>query len=332
MNNHEKFANLTPLSDHVQGYPGSILVSPEVIGCIGAGTTDAFKEAEGNYNSATYDERYFRKDAQTAVLIRSMDAFPDFDRSAVTDILDIGCGSGNATFAILDLMPESVVYATDISPDMVAILAERTRKWNKAHRVIPIVSDAEKVMLKPESFDLIVGSSMVHHLMEPDLFLDRVLAALKPGGLCYFNEPFKAGHQIMRLFLDEMSSSSPYSKNIPQDIKDFFQSYIFTIDAMCTLDRSKIDYAAIDDKWMFPRSFFANAAARNNAHYASFTNNQTKQRFQADIEHLVWLGLGQKWAIPEPALSFVRRFDDALPSDVIDEFSSSACVVFKKDK
>jgi SAM-dependent methyltransferase len=318
-------AGLTPIGDHARGYPAGIFVTPDVIGRIGEGTTDQFKA-----QSDVYDERYFEREERIQCVARALALFPDFDRHAARHVLDIGCGSGTAPFPLLDLVPGARVYATDISPDMVAILARRAESQGKADRIVAFVSDAERVDLAPDTFDLIVGASMVHHLLDPDRFVDRILRSLKPGGLCLFTEPFKAGHLILRHFLSELTTLPALSDGIPARILDFFTSYIFTIDAMCTLDRTRLDYATLDDKWMFSRRFFEDCAARNAVRYGFFSINPAENRFASNIERLVWYGLGLRWELPEPARSFVGRFDAALPADVMDEFASEGCVVFMK--
>ena len=317
---------LTPLEAHMNGHPSGIFVTPDVIGLIGEGTTKQFKE-----DAHVYDERYTVLSEWTRILLdRCVEIHPSFNLSLVKNILDIGCGSGNATISIQKVLPNARIFATDISPDMVSILVERTRNLGLSGKIIPFISNAEKVELSPESFDLIFGSSMVHHLIEPDKFLDRIFSSLKPGGICIFTEPFKVGHQILRFFLNELSSGSEYSLPIPEDIQYFFKSYIYTIDTMCTLDRSGLEYAKLDDKWMFSRRFFEFASRRNNMCMDFFTTDETENRFISNIERLVWLGLGKEWRIPEPARSFVNRFDEAIPEDILDEIPSTGCIIFRK--
>jgi len=319
--------NIEPLEGHATGYPTGIFVTPDVIGLVGEGTTRQFRD-----DAHVYDERYTVLNEWAKIALdRCVQFHPTFDLGLVENILDIGCGSGNATFSLRKVFPNAQIFATDISPDMVAILVERAQLLGLSENIIPFISNAEKVQLAPESFDLIFGSSMIHHLIEPDKFLDQIFSSLKRGGICLFTEPFKVGHQVLRFFLSEFSSPSVYSKTIPEDIRKFFKSYIFTIDAMCTLDRSGIDYTELDDKWMFSRRFFEDAGRRNKVSLDFFTTDEPDNRFTANIERLVWLGLGKKWVLPEPARSLVHRFDEAITKDVMDEIPSTGCIIFKKE-
>ena len=115
--------DLILLADHVAGYPAGIFVTPDVIGEIGEGTTEHFKG-----NAGVYDERYTILSEWTKdVLNRCAQIHPNFDFESVKIILDIGCGSGNATFSLQKAFPDAQIYATDISPDMVKILMERAQ-------------------------------------------------------------------------------------------------------------------------------------------------------------------------------------------------------------
>ena len=325
--NSDFIPDLVPLECHATGYPAGIFVTPDVIGLIGEGTTKQFQD-----DAHVYDERYTVLNEWAKIALdRSVQFYPTFDLASVENILDIGCESGNATFSLRKAFPTATIFATDISPNMVAILVTRAQFLGLVENIVPFVSNAEKVQLAPKSFDLIFGSSMLHHLIDPDAFLDQIFSALKPGGICLFTEPFKVGHQILRFFLNEFSSESEYASTIPTDIQDFFRSYIFTIDAMCALDRSKMDYTILDDKWMFSRQFFEEASRRNKMRMNFFTTDEPENRFTANIERLVWLGLGKKWVLPKPARSFVHRFDEAISRDVIEELPSTGCIIFKKD-
>jgi SAM-dependent methyltransferase len=317
------FSELIVLSSVISGYPDGVLVTADMVDRIGTGTTSQFRE-----DSAVYDDRYFNADGKIVTLRRALEYIPGVRLDAIVRILDIGCGSGNATFAMLDMIPGCKIYATDISAEMVSILVRRAETRGVADRVVAFVSDAETLDIPNGAFDLIVGSSMLHHLMHPDRFLDRSFAALNHNGIAIFTEPMKAGHLIVRYLLDEIVLREDLHHDIATDIIKFFVDYSFTIEAMCTLERSRLDYSLLDDKWMFSRSFFEDAALRNEIGYKLFSVNPSENLFCAMIERLVWLGLGKTWQLPNAARAYVSRFDKCLPEDVVDEFAFEACAVF----
>lgn len=319
------FPNLRRLAAHVDGYPDDMLVMPDMIGRIGTGTTAQFRE-----DSGIYDDRYFNDDGKIITLRRALEVMPGARTELMSRVLDIGSGSGNATFAMLNMLPDCTIHTTDISAKMVSILLNRARTRGVSDRVVAFVSDAETLDLPERAFDLIVGSSMVHHLVDPDRFLDRAIGALDEGGIAIFTEPMKAGHIIVRHFLDEILRHRDLHHDIPEDIQRFFAAYSFTIEAMCTTDRTRLDYSQLDDKWMFSRSFFEEAARRNGVAHAYFSVNPPENRFRDMIERLVWLGLGRVWQLPEAARALVAGFDASIPADLGDEFAFESCIVFAR--
>ena len=104
-------------------------------------------------------------------------------------ILEIGCGTGLFTKEIQNTTNN--ITAIDISPDLVEIA--KTRVLNK--NVKFIVENAYKTSFQNNSFDYIIGSSVLHHL-EIDEALKEFNRILKPGGKILFTEPNMLNPQI----------------------------------------------------------------------------------------------------------------------------------------
>jgi ubiquinone/menaquinone biosynthesis C-methylase UbiE len=111
--------------------------------------------------------------------------------------LELGCGTG---FFLLNLMQAGVAErgsVTDISPGMVEVALR-----NAATLGLPVdgrVADAETVPYPDDSFDLVVGHAVLHHIPDVELALREVLRVLKPGGRFVFaGEPTKYGDVIAR--------------------------------------------------------------------------------------------------------------------------------------
>jgi tRNA (cmo5U34)-methyltransferase len=83
-----------------------------------------------------------------------------------TQILDLGCGTGNLTAAALSHFPDAQIHALDISGE---ILAECRNRFN-------------------ESFDLIISSIAIHHIPDPEKakLYKQLHQQLKPGGVFVF--------------------------------------------------------------------------------------------------------------------------------------------------
>jgi SAM-dependent methyltransferase len=112
--------------------------------------------------------------------------------------LEIGAGTG---YFSLNLRQAGVVReatCTDISPGMVATLDENARRLGLPVRTAR--ADAESLPFAPESFDLVLGHAVLHHLPDlPRAFAEiaRVLAA--GGWIAFAGEPSRVGDRLATL-------------------------------------------------------------------------------------------------------------------------------------
>ena len=98
------------------------------------------------------------------------------DDFAPKSIFDVGSGPGDSVIAESRLFSDAKIVASDLSPNMVALLQRAVVSEGIGHRVSPLVADASKIRLKPGKLDLIIGSSMLHHLHDPFASLERLLS------------------------------------------------------------------------------------------------------------------------------------------------------------
>jgi SAM-dependent methyltransferase len=98
---------------------------------------------------------------------------------AVTNILDLGAGTGAGTFALLRRFPDAVVTAVDADPDMLHRLAVRA---GESGHVRTVQADLDAEWPFPAGFDLIWASASMHHMADPERVLRDVAATLRPGG------------------------------------------------------------------------------------------------------------------------------------------------------
>ncbi|HWC78941.1 MAG TPA: class I SAM-dependent methyltransferase [Pseudonocardiaceae bacterium] len=106
--------------------------------------------------------------------------------------MELGCGTG---FFLLNLMQGGVIEkgsVTDLSPGMVQVALNNAEKLG-----LPVdgrVADAERIPYEDNTFDLVVGHAMLHHIPDVQKTLREVLRVLKPGGRFVFaGEPTKVG-------------------------------------------------------------------------------------------------------------------------------------------
>lgn len=104
-------------------------------------------------------------------------------------VLEIGCGSALFTEKVYNATKADII-STDLSEDLLAI-AEK-----KLPNVKFELQDAMNLPYGENTFDVVFGSSILHHLeMEPALA--GMLRVLKPGGKLIFAEPNMINPQIL---------------------------------------------------------------------------------------------------------------------------------------
>jgi len=99
-------------------------------------------------------------------------------------IVDVGCGTGAGTFALLDRFPDSHVTAVDTSTEHLQRLRAKAGARGVEERVRIVQADLDA----PDwpdlgSPDLVWASASMHHMTHPDRALRNVHGALVPGGL-----------------------------------------------------------------------------------------------------------------------------------------------------
>jgi trans-aconitate 2-methyltransferase len=124
------------------------------------------------WDAHTYDRSSEPQQAWAAEVLARLQGLPP-DAA----VLDVGCGTGRVTEALLALVPEGRVLALDSSADMVALarsrLGDRAEVW---------CQDALELDLA-EPVDAIVSTAALHWVPDHDRLWERLAQALRPGGV-----------------------------------------------------------------------------------------------------------------------------------------------------
>jgi SAM-dependent methyltransferase len=119
---------------------------------------------------------------------------PELDRGYERS-LEIGAGTGYFSLNLLQAGLVREATCTDISPGMVATLAENAERLGlevKAAR-----ADAESLPFAGESFDLVLGHAVLHHLPDLPRAFAEFHRVLRPGGrIAFAGEPSRIGDRI----------------------------------------------------------------------------------------------------------------------------------------
>jgi tRNA (cmo5U34)-methyltransferase len=99
-------------------------------------------------------------------------------------VLDVGCGAGNYTLKLLELLPNLAVTLIDLSQPMLDRAKERISQKTTSP-VNTIQGDIREVKLPNEQFDIVLAAAVLHHLRADQEWRDVYTAfyrALRPGG------------------------------------------------------------------------------------------------------------------------------------------------------
>ena len=287
------------------------------------GVTSQFLE-----NAEQYHERYFDTGYWRSLLDRALVAAGN---PAPRRIIDIGSGSGNSVLPLADRFPDAQIVATDISPQLLAILRESLRKRNEgAERFVLVCADATQANYRAEAADLAVGAAILHHILEPERVLASCFRALAPGGWAMFFEPFEAGNAFLKfLYLRILAQASPAEKAAPgfRLVEKIVVDYKFR-----ERPRSDPAYRQLDDKWSFTRTYFDRLRLEQGwEELITFALNTSPRAFRDQVTTHLKLGAGlTPDALPEWVWAIVDEADAGMSDDLRTEMAQEGAVLLRK--
>jgi SAM-dependent methyltransferase len=116
-------------------------------------------------------------------------------RMPFADALEIGAGTGYFTLNLLQLGTIGRATATDISPGMLSTLRATAERLGL--EVETVRTEAERLPFADESFDLVFGHAVLHHIPDLSRAFSEFHRVLRPGGtLAFCGEPSRYGDRI----------------------------------------------------------------------------------------------------------------------------------------
>jgi trans-aconitate 2-methyltransferase len=124
------------------------------------------------WDARTYDRTSEPQQAWASKVLGRLEGI-----AADATVLDVGCGTGRITEALLAFVPHGEVLALDASDEMVALarerLGDRAQVW---------CQDVLQLDLE-EAVDAIVSTATLHWVPDHDRLWLRLARALRPGGV-----------------------------------------------------------------------------------------------------------------------------------------------------
>ena len=270
--------------------------------------TDQFKA-----NAQDYHLRYSASDHFEELFRNALDA-TGVRHAAEPLILDVGSGSGvNSIVPCLELFPGARQVATDLSPELLGILAQHLDGTAAEARVVCVVMDAMGDELQPGTFDLVTGASILHHLVQPELGIRAAGRALKPGGHAIFFEPFD-GYGLMRLAYERILAEAELRRDtLDPSIDRALRGMVADIAFRTQPAPNAAEFANMDDKWLFSKFYieaYARAAGFEGISFVPHNDHATLYRDTASIQ--IRLSTGLDTPLPQWAIAILDSFDAAI--------------------
>lgn len=97
-------------------------------------------------------------------------------------LIEIGAGLGHFALAFARKMPEGLIFACDIQPEILDHLRGVLAKEGVSN-VKPLLSEEVRVPLSDQIADVVFMANLHHELDDPDGSLDQCRRLLRPGGI-----------------------------------------------------------------------------------------------------------------------------------------------------
>jgi ubiquinone/menaquinone biosynthesis C-methylase UbiE len=167
-------------------------------------TPEHIKDVNTRYHDAAaheYDAKWgidFGDTGQEQVRQKLVKALGGRDGQSFGAGLEIGSGTGYFSLNLLQLGAIESLTATDISAGMLNRLA--TTAAGLGLEVETAQTEAEELPFEDESFDLVFGHAVLHHIPDLDRAFAEFRRVLRPGGaIAFAGEPSRYGDRLAAL-------------------------------------------------------------------------------------------------------------------------------------
>jgi ubiquinone/menaquinone biosynthesis C-methylase UbiE len=164
-------------------------------------TPEHIKDVNTRYHDAAaeeYDAKWgidFGDTGQQQVRLKLTKALGGLDGVHFGDGLEIGSGTGYFSLNLLQLGMIERLTATDISPRMLRRLAATAEALELEAETV--VTEAEQLPFEDESFDLVFGHAVLHHIPDLKHAFAEFRRVLRPGGaIAFCGEPSRYGDRL----------------------------------------------------------------------------------------------------------------------------------------
>lgn len=292
-----------------------------------AGVTGQFTD-----DAKTYHERYFERLDFTDLVDYCL-KLAEVDRSRPLRVLDIGSGSGASVLAACRLLPRAEILASDISPQLLRILAAFVDSRDDLRgRITAFCFDLHRRFFLPDTFDVVIGAAILHHLLDPRAALRNVAAALRPGGRIILVEPLESGSLVLVAMFAQVLTDLAASGESDGPLARLMKAMRLDIQSRLGPPVEKPWTRELDDKWVFDRPYLEQLAAELGLSKVEVHPAQPglAHVYEGAFMSLVADSGLAAVAVTQRVLDSVRRFDRGIAEDLKRELCPTGVIVFTR--
>ncbi len=168
------------------------------------------------------------------------------------DLLDIGCGAGNYSLKMLQILPDLNITLIDLSQPMLTRAVERLSQI-ACGRVFSIQGDIREVKLGDACFDILLAGAVFHHLRTDEEWQQvfaKCYAALRHGGSLWIADLIEHDNAAIQVLMKERygeylfgQGGEAYRANVFQYIEqeDTPRSLVFQLDMLRTVGFRQVE-------------------------------------------------------------------------------------------
>ncbi len=219
--------------------------------------------AKTKLENIDYDEVHaINEKARTKIYQQWEEIFKSYNANKGS-ILEIGSGTGNITASLVNNSNFSQVHSCDISQKFLNSIEKNYCITDEAKNKINFyICDANQLPFAPESFDVVMGHSVLHHFLYYKRTIKRSYDALKPGGIAAFYEPVIQGKILIAFFIDLMLKFQENSLKIFSNEEVQRMRKMVSHITKASRIKEKTELASMEDKYIFDITELSGIAAK----------------------------------------------------------------------
>lgn len=234
------------------------------------------ESASNVLEKADYDETHGVDIATSRSLTNLyMKHIPD-DLGTDLDVVEIGSGTGLLTASLGDQSRVGQSVALDISLAFLRTARKRLEQHSTdPEKTVLACADLNDLPFGEGAFDVVVGNSILHHILDYRTLLSRLRYILRDGGVALFSEPCQQGKSLVAFFLSLMVQHDRRSSNqvLREDERKRIEGAVSVLMRERDVAGRPELKAAKEDKHIFMTSELAKMAGELG--YAGFQSRNT---------------------------------------------------------